>query len=185
MGMGASTRAVTMSRMCALLATGCGIGVGYAHGEEFQGAFLIRDIFAQILSSTCLLFLLKGRLIDTPIGQMLLTGITTETILSLTCLSLFVAFGSDGTWSMMTYVIPIVLYVSLFLMSGYVAGKWAPCIIDEVILLKCHSEVNTSSVLWFLMTVITCVYLPLFNICRVSAIPFKLHQTPLVSSLCC
>jgi len=162
------TRAVTMAIVCALLATGCGIGVGYAFGEDFQGAFSIGATFAQTSISTCLPILHEGRLIDKPIGQMLLAGTMTDNILSLTFLSLVVAFGSDGTPSVMTYVIPIVSSVSLLAVLGYFAVKWAPHIIDDVILLKCHSKFAKSSVLWFLMTVITCVYLPLFKICRSS-----------------
>lgn len=160
--------AISMSIICALLATGCGIGVGLALGVNFEGAFAIGATFAQTAIGTCLPVLQSGRLMSAPIGQLLLAATTVDDIIALTLLAVMESFGSEEKQPVINYFIPIISSISWLVSLGFVAFFVAPRVIDDYILPRLKKKSHQNFVLYFLMTGVTLGYMPLFDVTKSS-----------------
>lgn len=155
------TLAVLMSVICAVLATGCGMGVGMALGVDFQGAFSIGATFAQTAIGTCMPVLQGGGLMNAPVGQMILAATMIDDMIALTLLSVMGSFGTDSV-SITVYLIPVASSVFWLIVLGGMAIFIAPRVIDGFILPKVRRQ-NQHAVLYLLMTGVSLAYMPLFK----------------------
>jgi len=125
------TRAIVLSLVGAMLAVGSGIGVGFAFGLNFQGAFAIGAVFAQTANGTCLPILRSGGLMTAPVGQMILAATIIDDMIALTLLSVMESFGAEKL-SIVDVIIPCLSSIGWLAVLGAFAGFVAPTFIESI-----------------------------------------------------
>ena len=101
----------------------------------------------------------SGKMLDTPVGQLIVASCVVDDVLALILLSMFKVLVQDNP-PIISYFIPIISSVGFLIVLGGSAVTWLPRFIENKILSKC-SDFNRDLVMFSIMTLMLMGYLPL------------------------
>jgi len=100
----------------------------------------------------------SGKMLDTPVGQLIVASCVVDDILALIQLSMFKVLVKENP-PIYEYFIPIISSVGFLIVLGGSAVTWLPRVIENKILKKC-SDSYRDLAMFTIMTVILLAYLP-------------------------
>jgi len=108
----------------------------------------------------------SGKMLDTPVGQLIVASCVVDDVLALIILSMFKVLVKENP-PIYEYFIPIISSVGFLIVLGGSAVTWLPRVIENKILKKC-SDSYRDLAMFTIMTVILLAYLPLLNYTQAS-----------------
>ena len=159
---------IVISLLGAALTMGAGMGVGIAYGFDFQASFAIGATFVQTANATCFPVLTSGGMLRTHVGQVILAATIIDDMIALIMLSVMDSFGSDEKVPAFQFFIPCLTSIGWIVFLGMIAVTIAPRLIDTFILPRISRQANKHFALFFMMSAVFAVYLPLLHYTRSS-----------------
>lgn len=162
------TRALAIGFTGTVLPLLVGIGLAMASGSDvgIKTALAVGASFSPTSLGVAASALKTGKMLDTPVGQLIVASCVVDDILALILLSMFQVLVEDSP-PIYEYFIPIISSVGFLIVLGGSAVTWLPKFIQNKILNKvpeCHREL----VMFSIMTAMLLAYLPLLNYTKAS-----------------
>eukprot|EP00584_Thalassiosira_punctigera_P002575 CAMPEP_0172547490 /NCGR_PEP_ID=MMETSP1067-20121228/17012_1 /TAXON_ID=265564 ORGANISM="Thalassiosira punctigera, Strain Tpunct2005C2" /NCGR_SAMPLE_ID=MMETSP1067 /ASSEMBLY_ACC=CAM_ASM_000444 /LENGTH=934 /DNA_ID=CAMNT_0013334581 /DNA_START=324 /DNA_END=3128 /DNA_ORIENTATION=- len=160
-------RALSIGLTGTLLPLLVGMGLGMASGaSSIKSALAIGASFSPTSLGVAASALKSGKMLDTPVGQLIVAACVVDDVLALILLSMFKVLVKDNP-PIIEYFIPIISSVGFLIVLGGSAVTWMPRLIENKILKRC-SEPYRVLVMFSVMAVILLAYLPLLNYTQAS-----------------
>ena len=160
------TRAVAIGVTGTVLPLLVGMGLALTTGASIKSAMAVGASFSPTSLGVAASALKAGKMIDTPVGQLIVASCVIDDILALILLSMFQVLVMDNP-PILQYFVPIISSLGFLLILGGSAVTWMPKYIENKILAR-FSESNRELVMFSLMAVLMMVYLPLLNYTKAS-----------------
>ena len=160
------TRAVAIGVTGTILPLLVGMGLASTTGAPIKSAMAVGASFSPTSLGVAASALRAGKMIDTPVGQLIVASCVIDDILALILLSMFQVLVKDSP-PIIQYFIPIISSVGFLIVLGGSAVTWMPKFIENKILGK-FSEGNRELVMFTCMALLMMAYLPLLNYTKAS-----------------
>jgi Kef-type K+ transport system membrane component KefB len=160
------TRAVAIGVTGTILPLLVGVGLASTTGASIKSAMAVGASFSPTSLGVAASALKAGKMIDTPVGQLIVAACVIDDILALILLSMFQVLVMDSP-PIIQYFIPIISSLGFLVVLGGSAVTWMPKFIENKILHR-FSEGNKKLVMFTLMTFLMMAYLPLLNYTKAS-----------------
>lgn len=160
------TRAVAIGVTGTVLPLLVGIGLASTTGAPIKSAMAVGASFSPTSLGVAASALKDGKMIDTPVGQLIVAACVIDDILALILLSMFQVLVMDSP-PIIQYFIPIISSLGFLVVLGGSAVTWMPKFIETKILHR-FSEGNMELVMFTLMVFLMMAYLPLLNYTKAS-----------------
>ncbi|KAL7544273.1 hypothetical protein ACHAWF_007655 [Thalassiosira exigua] len=161
------TRALAMGLTGTILPLCVGLGLARASGSaSMKSALAVGAAFSPTSLGVAASALKSGKMLDTPVGQLIVAACVVDDILALILLSLFQVLVKENP-SIIEYFIPIISSVGFLVVLGGSAVTWMPRFIDDKIL-KRIPEPRRELAMFSVMTLMLLGYLPLLNYTKAS-----------------
>lgn len=139
------------------------VGMGLAMASDanvgIKTALAVGASFSPTSLGVAASALKTGKMLDTPIGQLVVASCVVDDIMALILLSMFQVLVEDNP-PVIAYFIPIISSLGFLLVLGGSAVTWLPKFIQNKILSK-SSEANRELVMFSIMSAMLLGYLPL------------------------
>jgi len=159
-------RAVAIGLTGTVLPLLVGMGLASTTGAPIKSAMAVGAAFSPTSLGVAASALKAGKMIDTPVGQLIVAACVIDDILALILLSMFQVLVMDSP-PIIQYFIPIISSLGFLLVLGGSAVTWMPKFIETKILHK-FKESNRELVMFTLMAMLMMAYLPLLNYTKAS-----------------
>lgn len=144
-----------------------GMGLGMASGaSSIKSALAVGASFSPTSLGVAASALKSGKMLDTPVGQLIVASCVVDDVLALILLSMFKVLVKDSP-PIFEYFIPIISSVGFLVVLGGSAVTWLPRMIENKILNKCSTEYRNLA-MFSVMIVLLLAYLPLLNYTQAS-----------------
>jgi len=143
-----------------------GLGLATAGGAPIKSAMAVGASFSPTSLGVAASALKSGKMLDTPVGQLIVASCVVDDILALILLSMFQVLVLPDP-SIIQYFIPIISSVGFLIVLGGSAVTWLPKFIENKILNRCKPD-QRELVMFSIMTVMLLAYLPLLNYTKAS-----------------
>jgi Kef-type K+ transport system membrane component KefB len=168
------TRAIAIGVTGTVLPLLVGLGLASATGAPIKSALAVGASFSPTSLGVAASALKAGKMIDTPVGQLIVAACVIDDILALILLGMFQVLVLDSP-PIIQYFIPIVSSVGFLLVLGGSAVTWMPKFIENKILSKIH-ESHRELAMFTLMALLMMAYLPLLNYTKASYLTVRKHS---------
>ena len=139
------------------------VGMGLAMASDanvgIKTALAVGASFSPTSLGVAASALKTGKMLDTPVGQLVVASCVVDDIMALILLSMFQVLVEDNP-PVIAYFIPIISSLGFLLVLGGSAVTWLPKFIQNKILSK-SSEANRELVMFSIMSAMLLGYLPL------------------------
>ena len=160
-------RAIGIALTGTVIPLGIGMGLAMASGgATIKSALAVGASFSPTSLGVAASALKSGKMLDTPVGQLIVAACVFDDILALIILSMFQVLVQDNP-PIIQYFIPIFSSFGFLILLGGSAVTWMPRFIDDKILKRCN-ESYRELVMFSLMTLMLLAYLPLLNYTKAS-----------------
>ena len=132
------TRGLIIAIIGSVLPIGIGIGVAFALGIDTKGAIAAGCCFGPTSLGIAMNILRQGKIINTPVGQLIVSAAVIDDMIALIILSLLSALA--GPVSVADLVIPVVSAFLFLGLGGYLALTWFPRLFNRYVLAKVRAE---------------------------------------------
>ena len=160
------TRAVAIGVTGTILPLLVGMGLASTTGAPIKSAMAVGASFSPTSLGVAASALKAGKMIDTPVGQLIVASCVIDDILALILLSMFQVLVMDSP-PIIQYFIPILSSLGFLIILGGSAVTWMPKFIEQKILAR-FNESNRELAMFSLMAVLMMAYLPLLNYTKAS-----------------
>ena len=160
------TRAVAIGVTGTILPLLVGMGLASTTGAPIKSAMAVGASFSPTSLGVAASALKAGKMIDTPVGQLIVASCVIDDILALILLSMFQVLVMDSP-PIIQYFIPIISSLGFLIVLGGSAVTWMPKFIEEKILAR-FNESNRELAMFSLLAVLMMAYLPLLNYTKAS-----------------
>eukprot|EP00578_Thalassiosira_sp_NH16_P024234 CAMPEP_0181102102 /NCGR_PEP_ID=MMETSP1071-20121207/14128_1 /TAXON_ID=35127 /ORGANISM="Thalassiosira sp., Strain NH16" /LENGTH=971 /DNA_ID=CAMNT_0023185037 /DNA_START=77 /DNA_END=2992 /DNA_ORIENTATION=- len=161
------TRALAIGLTGTALPLLVGMGLGMASGNSsVKSALAVGASFSPTSLGVAASALKSGKMLDTPVGQLIVASCVVDDVLALILLSLFKVLVKDNP-PIIQYFIPIISSVGFLIVLGGSAVTWMPRFIENKIL-KPLPESMRELAMFSVMIVMLLAYLPLLNYTQAS-----------------
>lgn len=143
-----------------------GMGLATISGAKIKSAMAVGAAFSPTSLGVAASALKSGKMLDTPVGQLIVAACVVDDILALILLSMFQVLVQDSP-PIFSYFIPIISSLGFLVVLGGSAVTWMPKFINEKILKRCD-ESYRELVMFSLLTTLLLGYLPLLNYTKAS-----------------
>ena len=159
-------RALAIGVTGTILPLAVGIGLATASGQPIKTALAVGASFSPTSLGVAASALKAGKMLDTPVGQLIVAACVIDDILALIILSMFQVLVLPDP-SIIQYFIPIISSLGFLVVLGGSAVTWMPRFIEDKILKKCRED-KRELAMFTIMTVMLLAYLPLLNYTKAS-----------------
>lgn len=132
------TRGLIIAIIGSVLPIGIGIAVAFALGIDTKGAIAAGCCFGPTSLGIAMNILRQGKIINTPVGQLIVSAAVIDDMIALIILSLLSALA--GPVSVADLVIPVVSAFLFLGLGGYIALTWFPRLFHRYVLAKVRAE---------------------------------------------
>mmetsp|Transcript_10845 Transcript_10845/g.30475 ORF Transcript_10845/g.30475 Transcript_10845/m.30475 type:complete len:845 (+) Transcript_10845:136-2670(+) len=132
------TRGLIIAIVGSVLPIGIGIAVAFALGVDTKGAIAAGCCFGPTSLGIAMNILRQGKIINTPVGQLIVSAAVIDDMIALIILSLLSALA--GPVSVVDLVMPVVSAVLFLGLGGYIALTWFPRLFNRFVLPKVAEE---------------------------------------------
>ena len=132
------TRGLIIAIIGSVLPIGIGIAVAFALGIDTKGAIAAGCCFGPTSLGIAMNILRQGKIINTPVGQLIVSAAVIDDMIALIILSLLSALA--GPVSVADLVIPVVSAFLFLGLGGYIALAWFPRLFNRYVLAKVKAE---------------------------------------------
>lgn len=132
------TRGLIIAIIGSVLPIGIGIAVAFALGIDTKGAIAAGCCFGPTSLGIAMNILRQGKIINTPVGQLIVSAAVIDDMIALIILSLLSALA--GPVSVADLVIPVVSAFLFLGLGGYLALTWFPRLFHRYVLAKVRAE---------------------------------------------
>jgi len=161
------TRALAIGLTGTLLPLLVGMGLAMASGmSSIKSALAVGASFSPTSLGVAASALKSGKMLDTPVGQLIVASCVVDDVLALILLSIFKVLVKDSP-AIIEYFIPVISSLGFLIVLGGSAVTWLPRLIENKILSKC-SDAYRNLVMFAIMVVLLLAYLPLLNYTQAS-----------------
>ncbi|KAL7549070.1 hypothetical protein ACHAWF_012339 [Thalassiosira exigua] len=144
-----------------------GMGLAYASGNaSIKSAMAVGASFSPTSLGVAASALKAGKMIDTPVGQLIVASCVVDDVLALILLSMFQVLVKPSP-SVIEYFLPIISSVGFLIVLGVPAVTFLPRFIEDKILKRC-SDAYRDLVMFTIMTVMLLAYMPLLYYTKAS-----------------
>jgi Kef-type K+ transport system membrane component KefB len=143
-----------------------GMGLATISGAKIKSAMAVGAAFSPTSLGVAASALKSGKMLDTPVGQLIVAACVIDDILALILLSMFQVLVQDSP-PIFSYFIPIISSLGFLVLLGGSAVTWMPKFINEKILKRCDESYH-ELLMFSLMTILLLGYLPLLNYTKAS-----------------
>jgi Kef-type K+ transport system membrane component KefB len=143
-----------------------GLGMASGSASSIKSALAVGASFSPTSLGVAASALKSGKMLDTPVGQLIVASCVVDDVLALILLSMFKVLVKDNP-PIIEYFIPIISSLGFLIVLGGSAVTWMPQLIEEKILKKC-SEPYRDLAMFSVMSIILLAYLPLLNYTQAS-----------------
>ncbi|KAL7533761.1 hypothetical protein ACHAXR_009976 [Thalassiosira sp. AJA248-18] len=158
--------AIGVTGTCLPLLVGMGLGMASGSASSIKSALAVGASFSPTSLGVAASALKSGKMLDTPVGQLIVASCVVDDVLALILLSMFKVLVKDNP-PIFEYFVPIISSVGFLIVLGGSAVTWLPRFIEDKILKKC-SESYRDIAMFTVMTVLLLAYLPLLNYTQAS-----------------
>ena len=153
-------RSVAIAFAGAFMALLVGMGIAFStKAVSWQAAVCLGAVFSPTSFGVASNALILGKVINTPVGQIIVAAAVIDDVIALVILSV-VQVLVDGADTISDYFIPMISAVCYLGVLGYVAIVWMPTIVEKWILPK-FPEFLRKSVAFLLLMLLIMGYMPL------------------------
>eukprot|EP00567_Pseudictyota_dubia_P018452 CAMPEP_0197431994 /NCGR_PEP_ID=MMETSP1175-20131217/138_1 /TAXON_ID=1003142 /ORGANISM="Triceratium dubium, Strain CCMP147" /LENGTH=859 /DNA_ID=CAMNT_0042959977 /DNA_START=122 /DNA_END=2701 /DNA_ORIENTATION=- len=131
-------RGVIIAVVGSFLPIAFGIAIAFALGVDTKGAIAAGAAFGPTSLGIAMNILRQGKIVNTPVGQLIVSAAVIDDMIALIILSQLSAL--TGPASVASLVIPIVSALLFLCLGGYIAVYILPPLIDRFILAKIHED---------------------------------------------
>ena len=132
------TRGLIIAIIGSVLPIGIGIAVAFALGIDTKGAIAAGCCFGPTSLGIAMNILRQGKIINTPVGQLIVSAAVIDDMIALIILSLLSALA--GPVSVAELVIPVISAFLFLGLGGYIALTWFPRLFHRYVLAKVRAE---------------------------------------------
>ena len=132
------TRGLIIAIIGSVLPIGIGIAVAFALGIDTKGAIAAGCCFGPTSLGIAMNILRQGKIINTPVGQLIVSAAVIDDMIALIILSLLSALA--GPVSVADLVIPVISAFLFLGLGGYIALTWFPRLFHRYVLAKVRAE---------------------------------------------
>jgi Kef-type K+ transport system membrane component KefB/Ca2+-binding EF-hand superfamily protein len=141
------------------------VGMGLAMASDtnigIKSALAVGASFSPTSLGVAASALKQGKMLDTPVGQLIVSSCVVDDILALILLSMFQVLVEDDP-PIVSYFIPFISSIGFLIVLGGSAVTWLPTFIQDKILKKLP-EPYRDLTMFSIMTAMLLAYLPLLN----------------------
>jgi Kef-type K+ transport system membrane component KefB len=160
-------RAIFIAFTGAFSSLGVGIGLSYAMGvHQWQAAIALGATFAPTSLAVASNALNTGKVLNTPVGQLIVASCVIDDVIGLVILSMLEVLVEEEA-QIHEYFLPIISAVVFLGVLGYVAIIWMPVWVDKFIYQKLPEPWHTP-VCFTLMIFLLMAYMPLMYVSKAS-----------------
>jgi Kef-type K+ transport system membrane component KefB len=145
------------------LVVGIGIGLVMASSSDIgiKSALAVGASFSPTSLGVAASALKQGKMLDTPVGQLIVSSCVVDDILALILLSMFQVLVEVDP-PIVSYFIPFISSIAFLMVLGGSAITWLPTFIQDKILKKLPEQYRELT-MFSIMTAMLLAYLPLLN----------------------
>ena len=143
------------------LAVGMGLALASSSSMGIKSALAVGASFSPTSLGVAASALKQGKMLDTPVGQLIVSSCVIDDVLALILLSMFQVLVEVDP-PMIAYFIPFISSIGFLLVLGGSAVTWLPKFIQNKILRK-MPEQHRELAMFSIMTAMLLAYLPLLN----------------------
>ena len=132
------TRGLIIAIIGSVLPIGIGIAIAFALGVDTKGAIAAGCCFGPTSLGIAMNILRQGKIVNTPVGQLIVSAAVIDDMIALIILSLLSALA--GPVSVADLVIPVISAFLFLGVGGYLALTWFPRLFNRYVLAKVRAE---------------------------------------------
>ena len=132
------TRGLIIAIIGSVLPIGIGIAIAFALGVDTKGAIAAGCCFGPTSLGIAMNILRQGKIVNTPVGQLIVSAAVIDDMIALIILSLLSALA--GPVSVADLVIPAISAFLFLGLGGYIALTWFPRLFNRYVLAKVRAE---------------------------------------------
>ena len=132
------TRGFIIAIVGSILPIGLGIAIAFALGVDTKGAIAAGCCFGPTSLGIAMNILRQGKIVNTPVGQLIVSAAVIDDMIALIILSLLSAL--TGPVSVVDLVMPVVSAFLFLGLGGYIALTWFPRLFNRFVLAKVSEE---------------------------------------------
>jgi len=143
------------------LAVGMGLAIASDVNIGIKSALAVGASFSPTSLGVAASALKQGKMLDTPVGQLIVSSCVVDDILALILLSMFQVLVEDDP-PIVSYFIPFISSIGFLIVLGGSAVTWLPTFIQDKVLKKLPEQYRDLT-MFSIMTAMLLAYLPLLN----------------------
>jgi len=132
------TRGFIIAIIGSVLPIALGIAIAFALGVDTKGAIAAGCCFGPTSLGIAMNILRQGKIVNTPVGQLIVSAAVIDDMIALIILSLLSAL--TGPVSVVDLVMPVVSAILFLGLGGYIALTWFPHLFNKYVLAKMPEE---------------------------------------------
>ncbi len=143
------------------LVVGMGLAMASSADIGIKSALAVGASFSPTSLGVAASALKQGKMLDTPVGQLIVSSCVVDDILALILLSMFQVLVEENP-PIISYFIPFISSIGFLIVLGGSAITWLPTFIQDKILKKVPEQYRDLT-MFSIMTAMLLAYLPLLN----------------------
>lgn len=153
-------RGVMIAIVGSILPIAIGMGIAFAFGTDVKGAIAAGSAFGPTSLGIAMNILRAGKIVNTPVGQLIVSAAVIDDMIALIILSQLQAL--TGPSSVVTLVVPIISALAFLIIGGYIAIFLAPPVLNRYVISRFSEEqrgrVELALMLGFMLALMPATY---------------------------